>query len=105
MPVYLPRTSARRGRALLVWGCVRPAHYAAIDTHLAQYVKVQFRRGRRGSFTTVKQVKLTNPRGYFETRVSFPESGTVRLSWSYPANDPLLPTGTIYSRLQQITVR
>ena len=104
MPVYLPRTSARRSRALLVWGCVRPAHYAAIDTHQAQYVKIQLRRGRRGSFTTVKQVKVTNPRGYFETRVSFPASGAVRLSWSYPANDPLLPTGTIYSRLQQITV-
>ena len=105
LPVYLPRTSARRGRALLVWGCVRPAHYAAIDTHQAQYVKIQLQRGRHGSFTTVKQVKITNPRGYFETRVAFPAGGTVRLSWSYPANDPLLPTGTIYSRLQAITVR
>ena len=105
LPVYLPRTSARRGRALLVWGCVRPAHYAAIDTRQAQYVKIQLRRGRHGAFTTVKQVKITNPRGYFETRVAFPAGGTVRLSWSYPANDPLLPTGTIYSRLQAITVR
>ncbi len=105
MPVYLPRTSARRGRGLLVWGCVRPSHYAAIDTHHAQYVRIQFRRGRRGPFTTIRQVKITNPRGYFETRVSFPATGTVRLSWSYPASDPLLPTGTIYSRLQQITVR
>ena len=105
LPVYLPRTSARRGRALLVWGCVRPAHYAAIDTHQAQYVKIQLQRGRHSSFATVKQVKITNPRGYFETRVAFPAGGTVRLSWSYPANDPLLPTGTIYSRLQAITVR
>ncbi len=104
MPLYLPRTSARRGRQLLVWGCVRPAHYAALDTHLAQFVKIQLRRGRRGPFTTVKQVKVTSPRGYFQTRVAFPASGAVRLSWSYPASDPLLPTGTIYSRLQQIVV-
>ena len=84
---------------------MRPAHYAAIDTHQAQYVKIQLQRGRHSSFATVKQVKITNPRGYFETRVAFPAGGTVRLSWSYPANDPLLPTGTIYSRLQAITVR
>ena len=84
---------------------MRPAHYAAIDTSAPQYVRIQFRRLARGPFTTVRQVRITNPRGYFETRVSFPISGTVRLSWSYPANDPLLPDGTISSRVQAITVR
>jgi hypothetical protein len=105
VPIYLPRTSARRGRTLLVWGCVRPAHYAGLDTSDPQYVRIQLRRRHRGPFTTVRQIRITNPRGYFEARVRFPASGTVRLSWSYPANDPLLPNGTIYSRLQAITVR
>jgi hypothetical protein len=105
MPLYLPRTSARRAQRLLVWGCVRPAHYAAIDTRTVQSVRIGFRRGRRGPFRTVERVRLTNPRGYFETRIRFPASGAVRLSWSYPSGDPLLPTGTIESRIQAITVR
>ena len=32
LPLYLPSVSARRGRALEVWGCVRPARYALLDT-------------------------------------------------------------------------
>src|SRR6202008_4895532 len=30
LPLYLPSVSARRGRALEVWGCVRPARYALL---------------------------------------------------------------------------
>ncbi len=105
MPLYLPRTSTGRGRGLEVWGCVRPAQYAATDTGQPQYVQIQFQRGSRGSFTTVEEVAITNSRGYFDTHVTFPASGTVRLSWSYPTDDPLLPNGTIYSRHVSITVR
>jgi hypothetical protein len=105
LPLYLPVTSTRRGRALGVWGCVRPAHYATLDTGQAQYVQIQLERGSRGPFTTVKNVRITSSRGYFDTRVAFPASGTVRLIWSYPSHDPLLPTGTVYSRHVSIAVR
>jgi hypothetical protein len=105
MPLYLPATSTRRGRTLEVWGCVRPAHFAQLDTGAAQQVAIQFRRGSRGSFTTVKTVTVTNQRGYFDVRGAFPASGAVRLAWRYPSGDPMLPGGTIYSRTVTITVR
>jgi hypothetical protein len=104
LPLYLPASTTRRGRPLEVWGCLRPAHYATLDTGQPQYVQIQFQRGSRGAFTTVKQVKIASPRGYFDTRVAFPASGTVRLIWSYPSDDRLLPRGTIYSRHVSITV-
>jgi hypothetical protein len=49
---------------------------------------------------------------YFDRRIQFPSSGTVRLQWNYPVGDPLLgspdPTAApqpLYSRSVQVTVR
>jgi hypothetical protein len=107
LPLYLPVTTARRGKSFEVWGCVRPAHYASIDTGGAtQVVAIQFQLGSRGPFTTVRSVTITDPHGYFDVRVPFPASGTVRLTWTYPANDPLLAPGYhVYSRHVQISER
>jgi hypothetical protein len=99
MPIYLPVTSTRRGRRLEVWGCVRPAYYAQLDTHQPQAVQIQFRRGSRGPFATVATVGITSLRGYFDRRVTFEASGSVRLAWSYPSGR------TIYSREVHLTVR
>jgi hypothetical protein len=99
MPLYLPVTSTRPGRTLEVWGCVRPASFARLDTGMAQTVQIQFRRGSGGSFSTVAAVPITNARGYFDVRVAFPASGTVRLAWSYPGGM------TVFSRSQQLTIR
>jgi hypothetical protein len=99
MPIYLPVTSTARGRRLTVWGCVRPAHHVALDTHGAvQWVHIQFRRGRLGPFTTIKRVRVRNARGYFEAKVGFPGSGAVRLAWSYPGGQ------TITSRIVSVHV-
>jgi hypothetical protein len=68
----------------------------------ASPIQIQFRRGSGGSFSTVKTVGITNPRGYFDARVKFDASGAVRLSWSDPS-DPSGPT--VYSRVQAITVK
>ena len=47
-----------------------------------------------------------DPHGYFDVRVSFPSSGTVRLSWTYPSGDPLLSPGrTIYSRNVAVAIK
>ena len=32
LPLFLPVTSTWPGRSLEVWGCVRPAHFARLDT-------------------------------------------------------------------------
>jgi hypothetical protein len=100
MPLFLPVGSTQRGHKIDVWGCVRPARYANIETHGAtQYVQIQFRRGRRGPFRTIKTVAITNVRGYFDVRVAIPASGGVRLAWSYPTGQ------AIVSRTATVTVR
>jgi hypothetical protein len=112
MPIFLPVTRAASRQALEVWGCVRPAPYAYLDTDRPQYVRIQFRAARAGRFLTVRTIRLTAARGcYFDVHVGFPASGTVRLAWSYPADDPRLHDPvtpgqtTIYSRDVTLTVR
>jgi hypothetical protein len=111
MPIFMPATKAGPDQPLEVWGCVRPARYAYRDTHQPQYVDIQFRTGSSGPFRTLKTVRITDIRGYFDVRVRFPASGTVRLKWSYPRGDrrlrdPVTPgQTTIYSRQIYVTER
>jgi hypothetical protein len=113
LPLFLPVTSAKRGRSLEVWGCLRPAHFARLDTAgTPQQVQIQFQRGSSGGFTTLRTVTVTNTRGYFDLRITFPASGSVRLAWSYPPGDPLLTPSlitpgdadTVYSRTVTVKV-
>jgi hypothetical protein len=108
LPLYLPVTSARRGRAIEVWGCVRPARYAILDTGQAQTASIEFARGSSGAFATVESVTVADPDNcYFDLRVRFPASGTVRLAYTYPSGDALLSAAgtTVYSRSVAITLR
>jgi hypothetical protein len=109
LPLYMPTTNAHRGRAVEIWGDVRPAHYMKLDTGMAQVVQIQFQRGSRGSFATLKSLTINDPRGYFDLRMTLPSSGTLRLAWTYPSTDPLLPTDalgvTVYSRSQKVSVK
>jgi hypothetical protein len=115
LPLFLPNPTARsRRQSLEVWGCVRPAHYAQLDTGAPQKVQIQFQRGSRGAFTTLRTVTITSSRGYFDVHMSFAASGSVRLAWTYPKNDPLLTSGvqlnppegdTVYSRTTRVTVK
>ena len=105
MPVWLPSASTRKGRKLEVWGDVRPAYYAKLDTGKAQSVLVQFQAGSKGAWTTIATVPIKNARGYFDVHLAFPSSGAVRLAWTYPTGDPLLGGGTVTSRTEKITVK
>jgi hypothetical protein len=114
LPLFLPSTTARSPHQRLeVWGCVRPAHYARLDTGTPQQVQIQFQRGSRGAFRTLRTVTVNSVRGYFDLRLTFPGSGSVRLAWSYPTGDPLLNPGTVrppegdtvYSRTVRVTIR
>ena len=95
LPIYLPSGSARRRHPLTVWGCVRPARFALLDTHRPQTALIQFQRGSRGAWTTVGTVTFRNPSSscYFTRKVKFPATGSVRLAYSYPANDAGLAAG------------
>jgi hypothetical protein len=101
MPIWMPRTSASRGSALEVWGDARPAHFAR-----SQPVQIQFAPAGSSTYTTIKTVG-TNAYGYFDVKVNFPSSGSVRLAWSYPLgdlslSDPLDPSQEIFSRVTNI---
>jgi hypothetical protein len=98
-----------------VWGCVRPAHFASLDSGGdAQQVQIQFQRGSRGAFRTLRTVTINSPDGYFDLHMRFPASGSVRLAWTYPGNDSMLTPGlqldppegdTVYSRTARVTVK
>jgi hypothetical protein len=99
MPLFLPVTSASSGQPLEIWGCVRPARFARLDTGKIQVVEIQLRRAGARGFRTVGTARVSNPYGYFDVRQRFPASGAVRLRWSYP--DGI----TIFSRIAEITIR
>lgn len=98
MPIFLPVTSTASGHPLEVWGCVRPARYARLDTGRRQTVAIQFQPDG-GAFRTVIKVAITDPYGYFDVDHTFPGSGLVRLAWSYPSGPE------IFSRTVSIAVR
>jgi hypothetical protein len=99
LPLYLPVTSTRRGRPLEVWGCIRPARYAIFDTGEPQTAQIQFAPGSRGAYAPVATVTVGNPNNcYFDLRLRFPASGTVRLAYTYPAVSPGVGETTVYSR-------
>jgi hypothetical protein len=106
MPVWLPVTSTRRGKTLEVWGAARPAPFARGATGKTQFAYIQL-NGR-----TIKSVKITNGRGYFDVNVKFPRSGQVRVAWQYPNNAPSLTAPGyaaagefIYSQTTTIRIR
>ena len=115
LPLFLPTATAKSPRQNLeVWGCLRPAHYARLDSSDPQQVQIQFQRGSRGPFRTLRTVTVTNVRGYFDLHMRFSGSGSVRLAWTYPGDDPLLSPGvqldpfegdTVYSRTARVTVK
>jgi hypothetical protein len=83
-----------------VWGGVRPANNARINTGKTQFVAIQLNSG--SGWRTIKNVKITNSRGYIDTNVKFPASGQVRLAWQYP-NQPWANNAFVQAAGQVIT--
>jgi hypothetical protein len=56
----------------------------------------------------VQTVEPGNSGGYFDAKVKFTQGGTVRLAYTYPNSDSLLPMSdlgtTVYSRSFKISV-
>jgi hypothetical protein len=108
LPLWMPKTSFSHRNKVEVWGDARPA---VIESRFgAQRVSIQLQKGGRGAFTTINTVKIKKSKtgGYFDIHMKFGSSGNVRLAYTYPANDPLLPLGvarsTINSRVLKIKV-
>jgi hypothetical protein len=105
MPLYVPTTSTTAGRQIEIWGGVRPAGYARLDTGKAQTVQIKFQRGSSGAWQTIDTVAIANSKGYVDVHLALPAGGSVRLAWSYPAGDALLGSGTVYSRTVSVTIK
>jgi hypothetical protein len=109
LPLYLPKTSASSSsQRLEVWGDARAAHYAAADTGAAQSVAVEFEPSGSSTFSTLQTIPISNRQGYFDTKIAFPHSGSVRLAYAYPPSDPLLSQvagSVIFSRTVGISVK
>jgi hypothetical protein len=108
MPLFLPVTSARPGRSLEVWGCVRPATFATADTGQPQSAQIEFapasRSGGGQPFRTLQSVPVGGAGScYFDVRVKVPASGTVRVAWRYPVIEHM-PEGPIYSRSVTVSI-
>jgi hypothetical protein len=97
-PIFMPVTSASRAGSLEVWGDIRPASAVLAATKHMPEAQIQFQAGSRGPYRTVMTVKVTNPRGYFDVKVPFTRSGSVRVAWKWGRS-------TYSSREQAITVR
>jgi hypothetical protein len=105
MPFYMPHTSFSHSSRVEVWGNARPAGFEKLAGYGTQQAQIQEQIG--GVWKTLNTVTLNQAQGYFDVKMNFPSSGTVRLQWTYP-NDALLPAGfanqTIYSRSFTINV-
>ena len=107
LPIYLPAVAGIRGRALAVWGEVRPAAFAARDTGSVPAVEIQYRRSAGSAWRTLESVTVTGSAPAFEVPVRFPASGSVRLRWTYPRGFADLPPGsprTVASRVQKVSL-
>ena len=107
LPIYLPDPSEPPGRALPVWGEVRPADFAARDTGSVPPVEVQFQPAGHATWRTLAAITVTGSKPAFVVAVRFPRSGSVRLRWTYPRGFAYLPAGsprTVTSRVASVTV-
>ena len=107
LPLYLPVSTTRSGKALEVWGCVRPAPFGALDTNQPQTAEIQFAPRSGGPYTTLDTVTIAAGGScYFDQDVVIPSSGTVRLAYTYPAIEPFPAGGVqVFSRVVAVKVR
>jgi hypothetical protein len=104
VPVFMPQTNLSDGQSAEVWGEARASQFMQTDTGQPQPVQIQFEPSGSSAWTTLQTI--TTP-GYFDVHVTIPGSGNLRLSYTYPQTDPLLPLGfagtTVVSRTIKIT--
>ena len=105
LPLWLPNTTVRAGSQTEIWGGARPATFASTG---APTVAIQMQKLGTGSWTTIKTVRVSSSTGYFDIHTTVPYSGDMRLAYTYPKTEPLLPAhvagATIYGRSQKVTV-
>jgi hypothetical protein len=104
LPVWMPKTTVHAGTRAEIWGGARPATFGGG----ARRVSIQMQRGGHGAWTTIATAAVAAQTGYFDIHMKLPYSGKLRLAYTYPTTEPLLPAGvpgsTIYGRSTQVKV-
>jgi hypothetical protein len=109
LPLWLPRTTVNAGSQIEIWGGARPAAFAALGSEATHpTVAIEARRDRRSSWAAIRTVEVSAATGYFDIHMQLPYTGRLRLAYTYPATEPLLPTNvagtTIFSRTVKVTL-
>jgi hypothetical protein len=89
------------GQTARLWGFVRPG-----DNAVSQHVAIEFKAAGGDRFERVKDVIVTDARGYFETDVRPTATGRWRFAWEPPAaSDAEADTSPPTLRSRVLTVR
>ncbi len=91
-PLHVKTPRVRRGRAVSLFGMLRSA-----GPSVRPAAAIQFRRKGSKRWTTRRTIRVGGPRHYFNTRLSVPASGAIRLRWKDAAR-------TRFSRIVTVTV-
>ena len=82
LAIYLPETSGSSSDRLEVWGDIRQAKlFPAAQRGPGE---IQFRPASGGAWKTLQKVSSKTKEGYFDVKLAFPGSGSVRLQWTPP---------------------
>ena len=85
-PIHVTPARARRGRSARVFGMFRTAPYG-----VPIEARIEF-SSSGGSWQTLDELVVTNPRGYVLRRVRPPGSGAIRIVWTDPRYGVEVPT-------------
>jgi hypothetical protein len=75
-PIFVKQPRVRRGGSTGIFGALRPA-----EANTSVRARIQFRSAGGKRWHTRKTVTVGGPRHYFETRVTVPASGYLRIAW------------------------
>jgi hypothetical protein len=102
LPVYMPHTTFSHNSNEEIWGAAKPAPFMTKDGNGPQTVSIQL------NGQTIKTINVSGASGYFDVKLKFPKSGTVRLAYTYPSTNPFLPATdigkTVFSRSLKVSV-
>jgi hypothetical protein len=79
LPIWVPR--AHTGRAVTVWGQLRPADHATL-----QYGELQFRARGASGWSNLEEIDTDSPEGFFVARPRIRRPGYLRLTWLDPSD-------------------
>jgi hypothetical protein len=109
LPVWLPAPTVKAGASTEVWGGARAAAFSqSATTKATPTVNIQMQKNGSGPWINIQTVKVSTATGYFDVHPKLPYSGNLRLAYTYPQTESLLPTNvagsTITGRTVKVTV-